>query len=162
MDDKYELILINNPEYMGELSSKIEALVNKLNPEAITPQSLWRHFYQAVQRFNVQMYAGGSPTEELWAVFNSGEEVVAFAHWYVMGVPYNGTVFCDFIYSWNTSKKPTGMLVDKFIEFGKKHGCNWYKATATNDRVFTIFKKALEQRNLKVMKQKTINFIGRR
>jgi hypothetical protein len=160
--EKFEAVLINNPEYMGNLNEEISALVKKMNMESVTSQSLWKHFYQSVQRYISQTYYGVTPTQELWAISNGDNKAVAFAHWYVMDVPYNGTVFCDFIYSWNTSKIPAGMLIDKFIDFGKKHGCVWYMATAINERVFNVFRKAAEKRKMKIIKHDSINFIGRK
>lgn len=160
--EKFEAVLINNPEYMGMLSEEITNFANKLNIEGVTSQSLWKHFYQSIQRFSVQIYAGVIPTQELWTVLNKEGKAIAFAHWQVLDAPYNGTVYCDFVYSWNTAKIPTNMLADKFIEFGKKHGCVWYRGTAINNRVFNVFTKILEGKKLKIIKDDAVNFVGRR
>jgi hypothetical protein len=152
---------INNPEFMGMLNEEIKALADKLNIIGITSQSLWQYLYHSIQSYNVQLNLGGIPTTELWAVMD-GDKVVAFAHWFVMGEPYNGTTFCDYIYSWNTSKIPTQLLVDKWEAFGKKHSCPWYQATVINERVFTVFNKIAKKRNYEITRHDTVSFVGRK
>ena len=66
-----------------------------------------------------------------------------------------------FIYSWNDSKVPTKMLADKWIEFGNKHACPWFRAVIINERVFAVFKNLLNKKNFNVTKEDTINCVWR-
>jgi len=148
-----EALRITNPNWLGVLGPQIKTFEEKISLPTITYETLFTYFSRTIQ-------FGGDSTE-FWVVMD-GDENLAFAHWFVCGLPHRGVVFCDFIYSWNRMREPVEMLLDGFIEFGKKHRAPIYKGTALNESVFRVFRKAASKRGIELNKTKLIDFIGRK
>lgn len=98
---------------------------------------------------------------EFWVAFQN-EQPIAFAHWYVKGLPHSGIVSCDFIYSWNRSKEPISLLLDKFIDFGVISHAPLYEGDAINETIFRVFRKAAFKKGLNLTKTELVNFVGRK
>ena len=90
------------------------------------------------------------------------DKPIAFGHWMVRDLPHVGKVYCDFIYSWVKDRRPADLLIDKFIEFGKKHRAVIYEGDAINDPVFRAFQKIASRKGYYLTKSNHINFTGRK
>ena len=165
-ENNYKISKISNPEFLGALNEEIIKLVSKINIPGLTQQPLWTYFYQSIQRSYLQEQATGKAEEEFWVVYTEKENesvtVHAFGHWYKKKLPDIGKVYCDWIYSWNTSKVPAQMIIDKFLKFGEAHHCPWFEYDAINERVFKVLKGAAEKRGYDIARQPRINCIGRK
>lgn len=152
-DTNLEIIQITNPNWLGYLGPHIKTFIERTNLPTMTYETLYTYFSQSVQNPAVP--------SEFWVV-KKGEEIVAFAHWYVCGLPHRGVVFCDFIHSWNRMREPVQMLFDEFIKFGQKNRCVIYKGTALNEAVFRVFRKAASKRKYNFEKTSLIDCLGRK
>lgn len=169
-EGKFKLSKITNPEFLGALNKEIIKLADKVGIPGITHQTLWTYFYQSIQRSHLQEQSLGKTNEEFWVVYtevgNKEENlpplVHAFAHWYKKSLPDIGKVYCDWMYSWQTSKMPVQLLIDKFLKFGETHHCPWYEYDAINERVYTVLKKAADKKGGEISRQARINCIGRK
>jgi hypothetical protein len=153
MEGELKLTKITNPNWLGVLGPEIKAFADKVNLPTITYETLYTYFLRTIQY--------GGERAEFWAVMKD-EELVAFAHWYVCDLPHRGVVFVDFIYSWNRMREPVSMLLDQFIEFGKKNRAPIYKGTALNEAVFRVFRKAAFKRGYALDKTQLVDFLGRK
>ena len=164
--ENYKISKVNNPEFLGALNEEIIKFAAKVDIPGITYQTLWTYFYQSIQRSYLQEQANGKAEEEFWVVYTEEENkpvtIHAFGHWYKKGMPDIGKVYCDWIYSWNTSKIPAQMIIDKFLKFGEAHHCPWFEYDAINERVYKVLKSAAEKRNYEIKRQPRINCIGRK
>ena len=151
---EFKLVQVRNPHYLGEIAPFINNFVEKIQPYGITYQSLWTYFSQSVQ-------LGGDRTE-FWVVLNESDEPVAFAHWFVMALPHVGKVCCDYIYSWNRMSEPVSMLMDKFIEFGKRNNSPMYEGHAANDVLYRVWRKAAYKKKMGIKPTGIVNFVGRK
>lgn len=152
MGDEYKLIKISQPEWLGYLAPQIKTFAEKLDLSTITYETLYTYFLRTIQH--------GGDNIEFWVVFKE-DQPIAFAHWYVNGLPQRGAVSCDYIHSWNRMREPIKLLLDKFIEFGKNHHAPIYTGTATNEAVFRVFRKAALKIGYKIEKTSLIDFMGR-
>ena len=148
----FKMIKISNPKWLGILGPQIQTFCDKLNLDTITYETLYTYFVRTVQH--------GGDNIEFWVVLKDNEPI-AFAHWFVNGLPHYGAVSCDYIHSWNRMREPIELLLDKFIEFGKKHHAPIYTGTATNEAVFRVFRKAALKIGYKLEKTPWIDFMGR-
>jgi len=148
-----ELIRVTNPHYLGMIAPQIKELVDRLDPVGITYESLWTYFSQSVQM-------GGDKTE-FWVVYNE-EKPVAFAHWFMMGLPNIGKVCCDYIKSWNRMHDPVARLLDKFLEFGERNRCPVYEGFAANEALYKVWKNAAKSKGIGIRETGILNFIGRK
>jgi hypothetical protein len=148
-----KIFKIDNPNWLGMLGPQIKVFADKINLPTLTYETLYTYFLRTVQ------FGGGRA--EFWVV-SQGEEVVAFAHWYVCDLPHRGVVFMDFIHSWNRMRKPVMMLLDKYIEFGKKNHAPIYKGTAINETVFRVFRKAASKWGYELHRTELVDFLGRK
>jgi len=153
MENELKIVKITNPNWLGVIGPQIKAFAEKINLPTLTYETLYTYFVNSIQF--------GGENSEFWVVMKD-EEVLAFAHWFVCGLPHRGVVFCDFVHSWNRMREPVQMLLDEFIEFGKKKRCPYYKGTAVNEPVFRVFRKAASKRGYELNKTELIDFIGRK
>ena len=152
MKPKLKLVNITNPNWLGIIGPQIKDFAKRVNLPTITYETLYTYFLRTIQ------YARGQAE---FHVVMSGDDIVAFAHWFVCDLPHRGVVFMDWIYSWNRMREPVQMLVDRFIEFGKQNHAPIYKGTALNEAVFRVFRKAASKRGYDINKTELIDFLGR-
>ena len=151
---KVEVIEIKNPRWLGYIAPHINTFYEKTKEQlpTITYETLYAYFEQSVSL--------ASAPSEFW-VAKKGNDLLAFAHWFKCGMPHSGVVFMDFVHSWNRMREPVKMLLDKYIDFGKKQRCTIYKGTAVNEAVFRVFRKAASRRGYELDKTPLIDFLGR-
>lgn len=152
-EGKFTLVKVNNPEYLGFIAPNIKTFCEKAPIPTIDYETLYAYFMRTVQM--------GGAIAEFWVVFRD-KEPLAFAHWFVNDLPHRGLVFCDFIHCWNRMREPVQMLLDKFLEFGKRNNAPIYKGTAINEAVFRVFRKAASKRGYKLEVTPLVDFIGRK
>jgi hypothetical protein len=146
---------ITNPLWLGQIGPKIDSFVKKINVAGITYESLYSYFAQSIQH--------GGEMSEFWCVFDEEQrQPVAFAHWLVRGLPHIGKVYCDFVYSWTKQREPASLLIDKFIDFGKKHRSPIYEGDAINEITFRLFRKTAHDKGYGLEKSGHVNFVGRK
>lgn len=157
MEGELKVCKITNPNWLGYLGQQIKAFCDKLDSPTVTYETLYTYFTRTIQL--------GGTAAEFWVVMqdsdDQAQESVAFAHWFVCDLPHRGLVFCDYVYSWNRMKRPVEMLLDKFIEFGRKKHAPIYKGTAINQTVFRVFRKAAAKRGYRLEVTPLVDFIGR-
>ena len=143
MEGELKIGKVTDPVWLGKLGPEIKTFAEKLNLPTITYETLFTYFANTVQ-------FGESAGDKIqfWMVYqdDGGFTPVAFAHWFVCGLPHRGVVFADFIYSWNRMREPVVMLLDKFVKFGIENHAPIYKGTAINETVFRVFRKAASKR----------------
>jgi len=148
-----KIVKITNPNWMGQLGPQIKTFCDKVGTPTITYETLYSYFLRSVQH--------GGEVAEFHVVFKD-DEPLAFAHWFVCDLPHRGVVFCDYVYSWNRMREPVELLLDSFIEFGKKKRAPLYKGTAINDAVYRVFRKAASKKGYEFDVTPLIDFIGRK
>lgn len=153
MEGELKLTKISNPNWMGILAPQINTFCEKVASPTITYETLYTYFLKIVQF--------GGDNAEFWVVFKD-DEPMAFASWHVPDLPHRGMVFCDFVYSWNRMREPASMLLDEFIEFGKRKHAPIYKGTAVNEAVYRVFRKAASKRGYNLEVTPLVDFIGRK
>jgi len=144
---------ITNPNWLGVLGPQIKVFADKINLPTMTYETLYTYFLRTIQH--------QGDVAQFWVVMK-GEEVLAFAHWYVCDLPHRGVVFCDFLHSWNRLREPVVMLFDKFFEFGVSKHAPIYKGTAVNETVFRVFRKAASKRGYVLHRTELVDFLGRK
>lgn len=144
---------ITNPNWLGVLGPQIKVFADKLNSPTITYETLYTYFLRTIQH--------QGDVAQFWAVMK-GDELLAFAHWFVCDLPHRGVVFADYIHSWNRMREPVVMLLDRFIEFGIEKHAPIYKGTALNETVFRVFRKAASKRGYVLHRTELVDFIGRK
>jgi hypothetical protein len=150
---EFTIAKITNPNWMGILAPQIKTFCDKAGVPTITYETLYTYFLRTVQQ--------GGEFAEFWVVFKN-EEPIAFAHWFVSDLPHRGLVYCDYLHSWNRMREPAQMLLDEFINFGKKKHSPIYKGTAINQAVFRVFRKAAAKRGYQLEVTPLVDFIGRK
>lgn len=149
----FKAIKITNPLYLGQIGPMIDKFNKKIDIEGVTYESLYTYFSQ-----NIQF---GGDRVEFWVVYE-GDKSVGFANWSVRGLPYQGRVCCDFLYSSNRMREPVELLVTEFEKFGLKHRAPLYEAFAINEELFRVHRLAATRKGYEITKLKTVNFIGRK
>ena len=147
------LVKITNPLWVGGLASVIQDFCGKIKVQSISYPGLYSYFCNTVQF--------GGDRAEFWVVMQ-GQQPVAFAHWYVKGLPHAGIVSCDFIHSWNRMSEPISLLIDKYLEFGTKNNAPLYEGDAINEVIFRVFRKSAYKKGLNLTKTELVNFVGRK
>ena len=137
--------------WLGYLAKQIDAFANKIASPTMTYETLYSYFVKTVQY--------GGDVAEFWVV-RQGMDPLAFAHWFVPGLPHRGVVFCDFITSWNRKREPVKLLLDEFIAFGKKNRCPIYRGTAINEAIYRVFRKAADRRGYSLIRSEYVDFLG--
>ena len=153
---------ITNPFWLGQIGPFLSEFLKKVSVPGVTYESLYTHFANTVQHGAVALDQNVRDNAELWVVFEeneAGNNPIAFGHWFTKGPPFIGTVFCDFIYSWQRKKEPAGLLYDEFLKFGVDHRAKIWEAVAANDAVFKVLSRAASQRGLKVYPQNWKHFV---
>ena len=155
LEPKLEVIEVTNPRWLGYIAPHINEFYQKTKIQlpTIRYETLYAYFEQSCGSINIP--------SEFW-VAKKGDDVLAFAHWFKCGLPHTGVVFMDFVYAWNRMREPVQMLIDKYIEFGKKQRSTIYKGTAVNESVFRVFRKAASRRGYNLEKTELIDFLGRK
>jgi len=147
-------VKITNPVWLGNIAPMIKTFTEKINVPIITYETLYAFFAQAVQY--------GGDLVEFWVVQDSDFKAMAFAMWSVRGLPCRGVVHCNFIYSWNRSRKPIEILLDEFIKFGKRNRCPYYEADTISEELYRVFRLAAHKKGFELNKTGKINFLGRK
>ena len=150
--DGLKLVRITNPLYLGNIAPNIVTFIEKTKPTGITYETLYTYLGNSIQF--------GQDKSEFWVAFD-GENPIAFAHWLAMPLPHIGKVCCDLIMSWNRKREPVEHLIDKFIEFGKRHNSPLYEAYFVNEPIFRVFRKAAHKKGIMLEKTDIINAVGR-
>ena len=145
-----KIIKITNVHWLPRLGTRIAELANRLDTKTIQPESLYVHFANMVQF--------GGENSEFWAVMENNEPI-AFASWFVMGHPHVGAINMDYIYNWSRKKDAVRLLVDEWIEYGKRKRAKYYYGTAINSQTLEIFKKYAGEINLNLDPVDITNFI---
>jgi len=146
-------IKITNPLWLRYIAPRVEKFIKLVNAEGISYEYLITYFQQTAQY-------GGSRAE-FWVAINDNKPL-AFAHWYVCGLPNIGKVNCDYIYSWVKDRRPAEILVKEFIEFGKRNNCPLYEGYSVRESVFRAERKILSKIGYDIKRMETIHFIGRK
>lgn len=156
-----KLVKVKNPLFVGEIAGPIKEFNDRIKIPTITYETLYSYFVNTVQF--------GGERAEFWIAYTDTIEnelpkytPLAFAHWYVKGLPHRGVVYCDFIYSWNRMREPISKLIDEFLLFGNRNNAPYYEGEAINEAVFRVFRKAAYKKGLELNKTTLTNFIGRR
>lgn len=156
-----KLVKVKNPLFVGEIAAQIRDFNDRIKIPTITYETLYSYFCNTVQF--------GGDRAEFWIAYIevienglSKYQPLAFAHWYVKGLPHRGCVYCDFIYSWNRMREPVSKLIDEFLAFGTKNNSPYYEGEAINEAVFRVFRKSAFKKGLELEKTTLTNFIGRR
>lgn len=131
------LLKITNPNWLLNIAPRISEFARHLKEDHIPYEQLSSYLAMSIQKAHLQRLK--HDTSEFWVVIDNNEPK-AFAHWGIRDLPNLGKVYMDGIYSWSRSKKAVEMLVQEFIEFGKKHRCTIYEFDCINKKVYDIFK----------------------
>jgi hypothetical protein len=141
-------IKVNNPQWLPTIAPRIAEYVKAANVDGILYENLYAYFAQSIQ-------FGGSGSE-FWAVFDSEDNPVAFAHWVAKGLPHSGKAYFDHIYKWSKAKRPVHMLIDEFINFSKRMRCTVMDADLVNEKVFSVFEKHCADHGLEITRPEII------
>ncbi len=151
---------ITEPKWLGILGPKINEYSTKyLKDLHISYEALFSYYSMSIQLGRREK--GIPDTSEFWVVFNEGKPR-AFAHWGIRLLPHIGKVYMDSIYSWAKTPKATSMLLDEFIEFGKRHRCTTIEGEVMSEKVFNIFVKHLDGKGYDLNNVGSIHCIGRK
>jgi hypothetical protein len=150
-----KIIKITSPTWVGYLAEPIKEFVNKIKTPTIRYETLYTYLVNVVQY-------GGS-TSELWvAHYENDYKPIAFANWYVKGLPHVGAAEIGFIHSWNRAKVPVGLLLDQFLKFSYENRCTIYVGDLVNEVVWKVFEKAAADRGIQLTRTEQINFYGKK
>lgn len=154
-EPEVKIVKITSPQWVGYLAEPIKEFCNKVNVPTIRYETLYTYFVNVVQF--------GGTASELWAAhFENDFAPIAFANWYVKGLPHVGAAEIGYIYSWNRAKVPVGLLIDQFIKFGFENRCNVYTGDIVNEAVWKVFDKAAADRGIKLNRTGHIGFYGKK
>lgn len=147
------LVRINNPLFLGNIGPEIKAFQEKIAVPGITYEGLYAYFTQSIQF--------GGDKSEFWVVFE-GEKPISFAHCVVRGFPHIGKVYLDFIYNWTNNVKAVPLLLEKYVEFGKKHRALLYEADCVDETIFRLFKREAGKSGFDFIKTGHINCVSKK
>ncbi len=150
---------ITEPRWLGILGPKINEYSKFLKEQHITYESLFTYIAMGIQ--HGRRSDGKPDTSEFWVCFNDGKPR-AFAHWFVRPIPHIGKVYMDGIYSWAKTPRVVHLLLDEFLEFGKRHRCTTYEADLINEKVFNLFTKYGDEKGYDIKDTGGIHAIGRK
>lgn len=148
-----KILKINNPHWLHAIAPQIDEFVKIVNVPGIYGQTLATYFLNTIQH--------GRNLAEFWVAFKD-DTPIAFAHWFVKGLPHVGKVELDFIYSWEKEPEAADLLIDEFKRFGDRHHAPLYEGEAIDEQRFRIFQRHTKKRGLELIKQSQITFIGRK
>ncbi len=150
-----KIMKIPDAYWVGYLAGPIMEFVKKINSPTIRYETLYAYFSEVVQR--------GGDLAELWVAHYEGDyKPIAFANWYVKGLPHIATAEIGYIYSWNRVKAAVVLLLDQFLRFAYERRCTRYTGDLVNESVWKIFEKAAEERGIKLTRTGLINFYGKK
>lgn len=150
---------ITEPKWLGILGPKINEYTKFLKEQQVTYESLFSYLAVSIQ--TARMENDKPDRSEFWVCFNDGKPR-AFAHWFVRPLPHIGKVYMDGIYSWAKTPRAVSLLIDEYLEFGKRHRCSTYEADCINEKIFKIFTKYADEKGYDFKDTGTINSIGRK
>ena len=150
---------ITEPRWLGMIGPRINEYVKFLKEQHISYESLFTYLAMSIQGGRREPPA--HDVSEFWVVNNEGKPK-AFAHWFVRPVPHIGKVYMDGIYSWAKTPRVVSMLIDEFLEFGKRHRCSIYEADCINEKVFDIIEKYVNEKGYDFKNTGSIHAIGRK
>jgi hypothetical protein len=148
-----KIVKINNPHWLHAIAPQIDEFVKIVNVPGIYGQTLATYFLNTIQH--------GRNLAEFWVAFKD-DTPIAFAHWFVKGLPHVGKVELDFIYVWENDSEATDLLIDEFIRFGDKHNAPLYEGDIIDEVRFRLFSRHAKKRGLEAIKQPFVIFIGRK
>ena len=150
-----KIIKITSPAWVGYLAEPIRQFVERISIPSIRYETLYTHFVNVVQ------YGGAA--NELWvAHYENDYKPIAFANWYVKGLPHVGAAEIGFIHSWQRAKIPVGLLIDQFLVFAYENRCTVYTGDIVNESVWKVFEKAATDRGIHLTRTEQINFYGKK
>ena len=144
---------ITNPLWLGVIAPNINDFVKKVTLEGITYESLYSYFAATIQF--------GGESAEFWVAMKDGKPV-AFAHWYVMGLPHIGKTMCDYAYSWSKNKEDMTSLIKEWINFGLRKKAPIYSGIVVNESFYRVWRKHANKLNLSLEKKELISIEGRK
>ena len=150
---------ITNPQWLLTIAPKISEYAKYLKEQHISYEALASYIAMSVQAG--RRIDGKPDTSEFWVVSTEGKPR-AFAHWFVRPIPHIGKVYLDGIYSWAKTPKVIHLLLDEFLEFGKRHRCSLYEADAVNEKVYGIFEKYADEKGYEVARSTGIHGIAKK
>lgn len=151
MGEEQKAIKITHPGFLAYFPKSIQDLVKKLKDPTITYETLYTYFNNTVQF--------GGDLAEFWAV-TDGAKVYGYAHFYVKALPHRGVVCCDYIYCCKNRKNATQLLVDEYIEFGKRNRSYLYEGTALGETTFRVFRNRALKAGYDIKQTGKITFLG--
>ena len=144
---------ITNPVWLGVLGEKIAEYVKKLKYPTFTYESMYTYFAQTIQT--------GGDHNEFWIVQDDEGTPIAFANWFILGIPSLGTVYFNHLYSWTGNKKAVGMLIDQFVDdFAPRCRATIYQFDLVNKKVADAIAGYCEERGITMNRQKSIKFLA--
>lgn len=150
-----KIIKITSPTWVGYLAEPIKEFCSKVKIPTIRYETLYTYFVNVVQY--------GGTASELWAAhYDNDYKPIAFANWYVKGLPHVGAAEIGFIHSWNRAKVPVGLLLDQFMKFAFDNRCTVYTGDIINDIVWKVFEKAASDRGIELTRTEHINFYAKK
>ena len=154
-EPEIKIVKIVNPAWVGYLAEPIKDFCDRLNIPTIRYETLYTYLVQVVQ--------SGGTVNELWAAHYEGDfKPIAFANWYVKGLPHVGAAEIGYIYSWNRARVPVGLLVDQFLKFAFDNRCAVYTGEVINEAIFKVVKRLCDERQIELKSTGLINFYGKR
>jgi hypothetical protein len=154
-EPEIKIAKVTDPKWVGYLADSIKQFCDRVGMPTIRYETLYTYFVNVVQF--------GGRTAELWvAHYDTDYKPIAFANWYVKGLPHVGAAEIGYIHSWNRAKVPVGLLVDQFIKFAFDNRCTVYTGDLINEAVFKVFEKAATDRGITLNRSGLINFYGTR
>lgn len=145
-------VKITNPRWLIQHGNVFSKYCDKIAVDGMTYESLMGFFYNAVQF--------GGDAMELWmAIDDDGPH--AFALFRVLVFPYVGTVSCDHFHRWGESGESVDLLIDKFIEFGKRHRATVFTGAFVNEKVYRVFQSRCKGK-MEITQTPFVNFTARR
>lgn len=154
-EQEIAVIKVTDPKWVGYLAEPIKQFCEKVSMPTIRYETLYTYFINTVQF--------GADKAELWVAHVVNDyKPIAFANWYVKGLPHIGAAEIGYIYSWNRAKVPTRLLLDQFLKFAYENRCTVYTGDLINESVYRVFEKAAEERGIALTRTGLINFYGTR
>ncbi len=151
---------ITEPKWLGMIGPKISEYVKHLKEQQISYESLFSYLAMSIQ--HGRRNDGKPDTTEFWVALGDTGKPVAFAHWFVRPLPHIGKVYIDGIYSWAKTPRAVSLLIDEYLEFGKRHRCSTYEADCINEKVFNLFVKYAAEKGYDFKNTGGIHSIGRK
>ena len=146
-------VKITQTLWLNTIADKIDAFARKMKVPGIFPQTLATYFHNTIQF--------GGDKAEFWVVFED-EQPVAFAHWFVRGLPHIGVVYTDFIHSWTTDRQAIIMLLKELDKFATHNRATLLEGDVLNQRLYSHFERVGATVGWSPNKTNIINFMAKR